>query len=103
MWKIRWCLRKTQCSPTSLASSPHLRRHPADGWNVIASVDEVRGIKLQLELTQPLIDRLGALGPEGKRGEGIHRNIHSVLFLQRSPLEIYFALQQKHEYKDESK
>lgn len=34
----------------------HLRGHPADGRYIISSVQEVSGVLLELELTQPLID-----------------------------------------------
>lgn len=42
----------------SITVFAHLRSHPADGWNIITSTDEVPSILLQLELTQPLIDGL---------------------------------------------
>lgn len=39
----------------------HLGRHAADGWHVVAGLQEVGGIALQLELTEPVVNGLGIL------------------------------------------
>ena len=43
-------------------SERYLGSHPADGGNVVARVDEVPRVLLQLELPQPQVDRLRILG-----------------------------------------
>lgn len=48
--------------PPSHRPRPHLRRHPADGGDVVAGVDEVGSVELQLELAEPLVHGLRALG-----------------------------------------
>lgn len=56
----------------------HLRSHPADGWNIITSIDEVGSVLLQLELTQPLIDGLGILQHTTK-----HTVVQTVLLVKK--------------------
>ena len=55
--------------PVPASLWPHLRRHSADGGDVVAGVDEVRRVELQLELAEPLVHGLRAL-EEGWRGSG---------------------------------
>lgn len=60
--------------PPSHRPRPHLRRHPADGGDVVASVDEVGRVELQLELAEPLVHGLRALRREGQMGRGSSRD-----------------------------
>lgn len=41
---------------------PHLRGHAADGGDIVASVEEVGSVRLQLELTQPVVNGFCILG-----------------------------------------
>lgn len=41
---------------------PHLRGHAADGGDIISSVEEVDSVRLQLELTQPVVNGFCILG-----------------------------------------
>lgn len=45
---------------------PYLRGHAADGGDVVAGIEEVGGVRLQLELAQPVVNRFCVLG----RGKG---------------------------------
>lgn len=45
---------------------PYLGGHAADGGDVIASVEKVGSVRLQLELTQPVVNGFCILG----RGQG---------------------------------
>lgn len=56
--------------PPSHRPRPHLGRHPADGGDVVAGVDEVGCVELQLELAEPLVHGLRALGREGHTDRG---------------------------------
>lgn len=60
--------------PPSHRPRPHLRRHPADGGDVVASVDEVGRVELQLELAEPLVHGLRALRREGQMDRGSSRD-----------------------------
>lgn len=44
----------------------YLRRHTADGWHVVASLQEVGGVAFQLELTQPVMNGLRILWRAGR-------------------------------------
>lgn len=62
-----WGREGGQCRPAPAVppahrARPHLRRHPADGGDVVAGVDEVGSVELQLELAEPLVHGLRALG-----------------------------------------
>ena len=45
---------------------PYLWGHAADGGDVVAGIEEVGGVRLQLELTQPVVNGFCVLG----RGQG---------------------------------
>lgn len=51
-----WLQQKLCSSFFNKGAKGHLRGHPADGWYIISSVQEVSGVLFELELTQPLID-----------------------------------------------
>lgn len=70
-----WGREEGQCRPApavppSHRPRPHLRRHPADGGDVVAGVDEVGRVELQLELAEPLVHGLRALGRQGQMDRG---------------------------------
>lgn len=47
--------------------STYLGCHAADGWHVVASLQEVGSVALQLEFTQPVVNGLSILwDPQGR-------------------------------------
>lgn len=47
--------------PLPSCRGTYLRRHAADGWHVVASLQKVGSVAFQLELTQPVINGLSIL------------------------------------------
>lgn len=50
LWKKAACHTVTMIIP----AVPYLWGHSADGWNIIARVDKIGSIDLELKLAQPL-------------------------------------------------